>query len=107
MSRSGLIGWSIRTDVDGRSVWRARPGARLHSFHEAQTVPSRCLLKPDAGAQTCALRKPNQHAQAESVDLSVLDLGYPSLRDTEALRASICVSRDLLSHLLIPDSSLA
>src|SRR4051794_26538131 len=43
------------------------------------------LLESDVGAQPCASSKPNQHAQAEPVDLSVLDLGYPGLSNAKAL----------------------
>ena len=41
-----------------------------------------CNLIPQPGA----LRKPDQHAQAEPVDLSVLDLRYPSLSNAELFR---------------------
>ena len=42
-------------------------------------------LALDAGAQAGTLRQPNQHAQAETVDLAVLDLGHPRLGDAEVL----------------------
>src|SRR5262249_55939781 len=48
--------------------------------------PSRCLLQLDSGAQPGALRKPDQHAQGEPVDLSVLDFRHPSLSNTELCR---------------------
>src|SRR6516225_2507137 len=111
MSRSALIGWSIRTDANRiRRSWSqrqsARPGVRRHSLYKTLGAHSRCLLEPDARAQTCALCKPNQHAQAEPVDLSVLDLGNPSLRHAEALRRLDLGQPGLAQPLVDPGQQL-
>ena len=64
-----------------------------------------CNLIP--GRRPGALREPDQHAQAEPVDLSVLDLRYPTWLTPSCSAASVCVNPDLFGQFLMPESDLA
>jgi hypothetical protein len=68
---------------------------------------SRHLLQPDRGTQSGTLRKPDQYVQAEPVDLAVLDLRYPSLRDAEVFSRFGLRQPGLLQPLVDPGRSVA